>query len=124
LVNAASERVFFIRDKPRRATLTDSKWTHLTTDEASIILNALSSIRSSQHADIAKIDMLIDKLEKAESEPNITIGIHLGQVCWTRENPFPIRICDYDGFDLPDVDEAGKPCEISWEPAADGVEDV
>jgi hypothetical protein len=104
--------------------LTDSKWTHLTADEASIILNALSSIRSSQHADIAKIYMLIDKLENAESQPNITIGIHLGQVCWTRGNPFPIRICDYDGFDLPDVDKGGKPCEISWEPAEDGAEDV
>jgi hypothetical protein len=124
LVTAASEPVFFIRDKPRRATLTDSKLTHLTTDEASIILNALSSIRSSQHADIAKIDMLIDKLENAESHPNITIGIDRGQVCWTQGNPFPIRICDYDGFDLPDVDKGGKPCEISWEPADDGVEDV
>jgi hypothetical protein len=123
LVTAASEPVFYSR-QPRRATLTDSKWTHLTANEASIILNALSSIRSSQHADIAKIDMLIDKLEKAESEPNITIGIDRGQVCWTRGNPFPIRICDYDGFDLPDVDEAGKPCEISWEPADDGVEGV
>jgi hypothetical protein len=104
--------------------LTDGKWTHLTADEAAITLAALSSIRNGQHADIAKIDMLIDKLEKAESEPTITIGIHLGQVCWTRGNPFPIRICDYDGFDLPDVDERGKPCEITWEPADDGGEDV
>lgn len=102
----------------------DSKWTHLTADEAAIILHALSSIRSSQHADIARIDMLIDKLEKAESEPTITIGIDRGQVCWTQGNPFPIRICDYDVFDSPDVDEDGKPCEISWEPADDGVEDV
>ena len=95
----------------------DGKWTHLTADEAALILNALSSIRGSQPADIAKIDMLIDKLDNAESQPNITIGIDRGQVCWTRGNPFPIRICDYDGFDLPDVDEGGKPCEISWEPA-------
>jgi len=35
--------------------LVDGKWTHLTADEAAIILSALSSIRSSQHADIAKI---------------------------------------------------------------------
>jgi hypothetical protein len=106
------------------ATLTDGKWTHLTADEAAIILNALSSIRSSRHADIAKIDMLIDKLEKAESQPNISIGIYLGQVYWARGNPFPIQIYDYDGFDLPDVDEDGKPCEITWEPEDDGVEDV
>jgi hypothetical protein len=115
---------FFIRDKLRGATLIDSKWTHLTADEAAIILNALSSVRSNEHADIAKIDMLIDKLENAELEPNITIGIDRGQVCWTRGNPFPIRICDYDVFDSPDVDEDGRPCEVSWEPADDGAEDV
>jgi hypothetical protein len=116
--------VFFIRDKLRRATLIDGKWTHLTADEAAIILKALSSIRSSQHADVAKIHMLIDKLEKAESQPNISIGIYRGQVHWTRGNPFPIRVCDYDGFDLPDVDERGKPCEISWEPADNQVENA
>ena len=118
------KRRFFVRDKPRRAILIEGKWTHLTEDEAAIILNALSSIRGSQHTDIAKINALIDKLEKAESQPNITIGIYRGQVYWTRGNPFPIRICDYDGFDLPNVDERGKPCEISWEPADDGAEDT
>ena len=101
----------------------DGKWTHLTTDEAAIILNALSSIRGTQDADIAKVDMLIDKLEKAESQPNIAIGIYRGQVYWTRGNPFPIRICDYDGFDLPDVDEFGKACEITWEPSHDETAD-
>jgi len=102
--------------------LTDSKWTHLTADEAAIILNALSFVRSSQHADSSTIDALIDKLEKAESQPNLTIGIYRGQVYRTRGNPFPIRIYDCDGFDLPDVDEHGKPCEILWEAADDGVE--
>ncbi len=116
--------LFFIRDKLRRTTLSDSKWMHLTGDEVAIVLNALSFIRSSDHADIAKIDVLIDKLEKAESQPNITIGICRGQVCWTRGNPFLMRICDYDGFDLPDFDERGKPSEISWEPADNGLRDV
>ena len=102
----------------------DSKWTHLTGDEATIILNALSSIRSSQYADIAKIDALIGKLETADLQPHITIGICGGLVCWARGNPFPIRICDYDGFDLPDVDERGKPCEITWEPADNGDNDT
>ena len=97
--------------------MTDSKWTHLRAGETTLLLNALSSIRSTQRADIAEIDALIDKLEKGEPHPNITIGVFRGQVYWTRGNPFPIRICDYDGFDLPDVDERGKPCEISWEPA-------
>ncbi|HMA74883.1 MAG TPA: hypothetical protein VKP67_25820 [Xanthobacteraceae bacterium] len=120
---SACSDAFFFRDKPRRAILIESKWTYLTADEAEIILNALSSIRGNQHTEVAKIDALIDKLDKAESQPNITIGIYRGQVHWTRGNPFPIRICDYDGFDLPDVDERGKPCEITWEPADEGVED-
>jgi len=102
--------------------LSNGKWTHLTADESATILNALSYVRRSQDVDFAEIDALIEKLVKAEPQPSITIGIHRGQVHWTRGNPFPIRICDYDGFDLPDVDERGKPCEISWEPADDEVE--
>ena len=100
----------------------ESKWIHLTGDESAAILNALSQVRNDPNADTAKIDALIEKLVKAEPQPNITIGICCGQVRWTRGNLFPIRICDYDGFDLPDVDERGKPCEISWEPADDEVE--
>jgi hypothetical protein len=118
-VNGASLRagVFLFCGRPRRTTLTDGKWTHLTAGERTLLVSALSSIRSRRRADIAEIDALIDKLVKAEPHPNITIGVSRGQVYWVRGNPFPIRICDYDGFDLPDVDERGKPCEISWEPA-------
>ena len=105
-------------------TLTDSKWTHLTAGERTLLLSALSSIRGRQSADDAEIDKLIDKLTKAESQPNITIGIYRGQVHWARGNPFPIRICDYDGFDLPDVDERGKPCEITWESADNADNEV
>jgi hypothetical protein len=101
----------------------ESKWLNLTAGETTLLLSALSSIQGRQRADDAEIDALIDKLTKAESQPDITIGIYRGQVHWARGNPFPIRICDYDGFDLPDVDERGKPCEISWEPADKEVED-
>lgn len=102
--------------------MVDGKWTHLTADEAATILNALSFMRGSQDADITAIDALASKLVKSDSQPNITVGIYRGQVYGVRGNPFPIRICDYDGFDLPDVDEYGKPCEISWEPADSGEE--
>lgn len=104
--------------------MTDSKWTWLTAGERTLLLKALSSIRSGQRADNAEIDALIDKLTKAESQPDITVGIYQGQVYWVRGNPFPIRICDYDGFDLPDVDEHGKPCEITWESEDNEVEDA
>jgi hypothetical protein len=33
-------------------------------------------------------------------------------------NPFPIRVCDYDGQsdeDLPDIDERGQRCRMWWE---------
>jgi hypothetical protein len=75
-----------------------------------------TSIRDKPRTNIAQIDALIIKLAKGAPQPNITIGIHHGQVQWARGNPFPIRICDYDGFDLPDVDKHGKPCEIWLEP--------
>jgi hypothetical protein len=103
--------------------VTDSTWTQLTASERTTILSALSSARSGGPDHVAEVDALIDKLTKAEPHPDITIGIYRGQVHWARGNPFPIRICDYDGFELPDVDERGKPCEIWWEPADDGVDD-
>ena len=102
--------------------MTDSSWTHLTAGERMLLLTALSSIRSRQRTDIAEIDALIDKLTTADLQSNVSIGIHLGQVQWMRGNPFPIRICDYDGFDLPDVDELGVPCEIWLEPADEAFE--
>ena len=57
------------------------------------------------------------KLAQAQPHPDITIGVHGGLVQWVLGNPFPVRICDYDGFDLPDVDERGQPCAIWFEPA-------
>jgi hypothetical protein len=97
----------------------ESKWTHLTPDETTIILDALSSFRGAPRVDGAKIDALISKLTEAEPQPNITIGVHGGLVEWTSGNPFPIRICDYDeeGADSVDYDEQGRPCHIWLEPA-------
>ena len=62
---------------------------------------------------------LVAKLERSEQSPAITIGVHGGLVQWVMGNPFPIRICDYDGerADLPDIDERNQRCTISFAPA-------
>ena len=39
------------------------------------------------------------KFASAGEGPNITIGVHGGLVQWVMGNPFPVRICDYDGED-------------------------
>ena len=65
----------------------------------------------------AEVENLAVKLAQAQPHPDITIGVHGGLVQWVLGNPFPVRICDYDGFDLPDVDERGQPCAIWFEPA-------
>ena len=57
--------------------------------------------------------------ESGAPHPDITVGVHGGQVQWTLGNPFPIRVCDYDGAsdeDLPDIDERGERCRMWWEP--------
>ncbi len=59
------------------------------------------------------------KLQDSKSYPDITIGVHGGLVQWVLGNPFPIRICDYDGDgrELPDIDERGQRCNLWFEPA-------
>jgi hypothetical protein len=58
------------------------------------------------------------KLTSANRGPYITVGVHGGQVQWVLGNPFPIRVCDYDGEDdeLPDIDERDQKCSIWFEP--------
>jgi hypothetical protein len=94
-------------------------WIGLTARERTVLLDALSSARKSKRSTAAEIDALTLKLVHSEQYPNITVGVHGGQVQWARGNPFPIRICDYDGDreELPDVDEHGGPCRIWFEPA-------
>ena len=69
-----------------------------------------------------KVEALATKLAHPAPHPQITIGVHGGQVQWALGNPFPIRVCDYDGTsddDLPDLDEQGQRCRMWWEPADD-----
>jgi hypothetical protein len=97
----------------------DSAWIELSPRERTILLEALSSIRSDRRFPRNEIDELTIKLVHASSHPKITVDIERGQVQGATGNPFPIWICDYDGEegDLPDVDKRGRRCAIWAEPA-------
>jgi hypothetical protein len=96
----------------------ESVWIELSPRERAILLHALSSIRSK--GEPSEIDAVTLKLVHTVSHPDITVGVHGGQVQWMLGNPFPIRVCDYDGEgdeDLPDIDERGQRCRMWFEPA-------
>ncbi len=61
---------------------------------------------------------LLTKLASAGPGPFITVGVHGGQVQWVLGNPFPVRVCDFDGVDeaLPDIDELDQKCRMWLEP--------
>lgn len=99
--------------------MTYATWIGLTTRERTLLLDALAALRRSRAEDVTDIDSLTIKLVHAAPHPDITVGVHGGQVQWTLGNPFPIRVCDYDGTsdeDLPDVDKRGQRCRMWWEP--------
>jgi|SRR5665213_2078791 len=97
-------------------------WIGITTREQEILIDALRSLRSLSGERTRDIDLLTARLVHNPPHPEITVGVHGGQVQWTLGNPFPIRICDYDGDreELPDVDERGQRCRIWLEPASKG----
>lgn len=96
-------------------------WIGLTKRERNGLIKALAALRASRGKRTQHIDALVAKLAQSDPYPEITVGVYGGQVQWTLGNPFPIRICDYDGEreDLPDQDEQGQPCRIWFEPATD-----
>jgi hypothetical protein len=97
-------------------------WIGLTARDRVLLLEALTTLRGLHGGHAEEVDALATKLAQAGPHPQITVGVHGGQVQWTLGNPFPIRVCDYDATsdeDLPDVDERGQPCRIWWEPADD-----
>mgnify|MGYP001606422474 CR=1 FL=1 len=98
-------------------------WIELKAQEQTLLLEALTVLRASSRKNKAAIDGLTLKLIHADPYPDITVGVHGGQVQWTAGNPFPIRICDYDGEkeDLPDIDDCGEPCRIWLEPSRRSV---
>ncbi len=104
--------------------MTETAWIDLTSRERTVLLDALSLLRGSRRIGTEEIDAVTIKLVHAAPHPNITVGVHGGQVEWTLGNPFPIRVCDYDGGngELPDLDERGRRCRMWFEPADDGTE--
>jgi hypothetical protein len=100
----------------------DDSWLHLTAREHVLLLEAVLSMLNAAPTNSAEVENLAVKLTQGQPHPDITVGVHGGLVQWIAGNPFPIRVCDYDGFDLPDVDERGRPCDV-WihEPNTDGA---
>ena len=101
--------------------MSDHVWIGLNLHERKILLAALATLRPTYDKSTKEIDTLTVKLVHSPQHPEITVGVHGGQVQWTLGNPFPIRVCDYDGVreDLPDVDERGQACRIWFETASD-----
>lgn len=95
--------------------MTESDWFSFTPRERVILQNALEAYVGDPAE--AEVRLLAAKLHGSTPYPAITIGVHGGQVQWSLGNPFPIRICDYDGEaqELPNVDERGQPCRIWFE---------
>ena len=101
--------------------MASQKWVGLSRREKTILLDALKAFRSLDGTKARDIDGLMVKLTYSPPHPQITVGVHGGQVQWTLGNPFPIRVCDYDGDreELPDIDERGQRCRIWFEPESD-----
>jgi hypothetical protein len=99
--------------------MSEDVWIPLNRREKALLIDALRSSRTAKLARSGEIDALVSKLVAAKSHPQITVGVEGGMVQWALGNPFPIRICDYDieGDEDPDIDEAGEPCRIWFEPA-------
>ena len=92
-------------------------WLPLTPQERALLQDALNTY-SHYNTNAETTQRLTAKLSSLVSHPDITIGVYGGQVQWTKGNPFPIRVRDYDGerSDLPDVDEYGDRCRVWYEP--------
>ncbi|HWM46357.1 MAG TPA: hypothetical protein VNR11_05520 [Xanthobacteraceae bacterium] len=100
-------------------------WIKVSESERALVLGALFAIARGKSGLGSRVAALVHRLTVGPQHPDITIGVHGGQVQWTLGHTFPIRICDYDGDveDLPDVDEHGQPCRIWFEPCEIGEPD-
>lgn len=94
-------------------------WLGFNEAERRLLRQALSAYWRDEAADRDVVNALVKKIANAPPHPDITIGVYGGVVQWVMGNPFPIRICDYDGDDdeLPDMDERGQPCTMGFEEA-------
>jgi hypothetical protein len=113
--------VEFVVPKNREVEMPKQNWIGLSRRERTILLDALKAARGANGGKARDIDALMVKLTYSPPHPEITVGVHGGQVQWTLGNPFPIRVCDYDGDreELLDIDERGQRCRICFEPRSD-----
>jgi hypothetical protein len=98
--------------------MTEHAWFSFTPRERLILQKALSAYARAGRSEVAEVKSLAARIRTAAPSPAITIGVHGGQVQWALGNPFPVRVCDYDGEkeDLPNVDERGQRCRMWFEP--------
>lgn len=99
----------------------DQHYIALTAAERDLIQYALAAVAEHKKAHLPEMRLLSDRLSRADDQyPDITVGVHGGLVQWVTGNPFPIRICDYDGDgrELPNIDVRGQRCSMWFEPAS------
>ncbi|MDE1985007.1 MAG: hypothetical protein KGJ28_00595 [Alphaproteobacteria bacterium] len=103
--------------------MTQDFWVSLSESDRVLLRKVLAHYARENGGEHSVVVDLLQKLEPSRPYPDITIGVHGGQVQWTTGNPFPLRICDYDGdkCDLPDLDKDGEWCRQWFEPADEGV---
>ena len=68
-------------------------------DELTRAIVLLAQSKPDIHELLPTLPTVAGKLASATEGPAITVGVHGGLVQWVIGNPFPIRICDYDGDD-------------------------
>ena len=86
-------------------------WLPLSSNVRTLLREALAAYAKNGNAEQAFA--LSKKIATAAPYPDITVGVEGGVVQWITGNPFPIRICDYDGDE--EVDEQGQPCTMGFE---------
>lgn len=98
--------------------MTKEIWISLSAADRAIVRKALARFRGKSTSEGAAARSVLQKLNSSSPYPKITVGVHGGQVQWALGNPFPVRVCDYDGDerDLPNVDERNQRCRIWFEP--------
>lgn len=102
----------FLHNPKGGVAVTSHNWFNFTDEEKELLIDLLSSSGSAEIRNLwAKIS------NQSQRFPRITVGVYGGRVQWVMGNPFPIRVCDYDGneADLPRVDERGQRCRIWFE---------
>ncbi len=89
-------------------------WLPLNPEERTLLREALAAYASIGDTDA--VNALSKKIAQTSAYPDITVGVYGGVLQWVTGNPFPIRVCDYDGDekDLPFMDERGQRCTMGF----------